>query len=238
MWHLSPLVKRLRGPKLALVYLLISSSPAPAYEEDVHFILTKFLAEKAGAQPVLSRELARFDQFTDDNPATSPWTYSSRRKYHFPKSSQVSDLYKSAGCNLEKIGHALHAEADVFSHSGYSSLIGHLTAGHRPDKTRNAHEVALNMATIKFLTLAKILKCWPEQRKAIISLDPDEFEKDLKPFLTSDVDGIAPTKLQLLVGNDWHRYMKEWDLYQEWINSKADRNQQPGRIDTVAPNGP
>ena len=77
-----------------------------AYEFPVHFTFTMWLAETAGFPEREAWEIAKFDQGTDEDPATEPSIYSidpasvkRREDYHFPTARRLSQLQGLAqGC--------------------------------------------------------------------------------------------------------------------------------------------
>ena len=76
----------IRGLSIALILILqlvLSVNKPVAYEENVHYELTRFLAVSAGLKDDIAFEIARADQGTDEDPATSPWSYTARKMYHF-----------------------------------------------------------------------------------------------------------------------------------------------------------
>lgn len=72
--------------------------PEGQYDIDVHYYLTYYLAMKAGCSDKDSLELATYNQFTDDDPRTSPITLNEtiRRKYHFADDKRLTEMKKEA----------------------------------------------------------------------------------------------------------------------------------------------
>jgi len=140
--------------------------PNGLYEEDVHQDLTYALALAAGFNTNSAATIAAADQRTDDNPATTPmgmtpWgdDVEKRSLYHFTTIERRDDMwqtFKGSG-SLQDLGTYEHAEQDSFSHAGFGPRLGHLMAGHAPDKTYNAPRKADQMAEVTFNTLKQAL---------------------------------------------------------------------------------
>src|SRR5437867_11935506 len=84
------------GP-IIIVTLIGWVIPAHGYEHDVHLSLTMWLTEVAGFSTQEAYEIAKYDQATDDDPATQPLPTvltgrgtDRREKYHaFGSSTQA-----------------------------------------------------------------------------------------------------------------------------------------------------
>jgi hypothetical protein len=129
---------------------LLTSRPAVAYEFAVHFSLTMWLAETVGFSEAEAFEIAKYDQATDDNPLTHPFSdlhdsqgVRKRADYHFVGRIRLGELKRGARCakrgamtalELERIGHYLHALEDSYSHKENGKRLGHLFSWHTPDK--------------------------------------------------------------------------------------------------------
>lgn len=139
--------------------------PDGRYEEDVHYTLTKALAEAAGFSSQHAEMIAQSNQMTDQTPGMSPGDEFStaaldveaRRKYHFTTEQRRQDMlsdfvdsaverYSPIENGLDRLGVYLHAEQDSYSHAGYGPVLGHAIDGHGPDKTYCAPGKADNMA--------------------------------------------------------------------------------------------
>jgi len=123
------------------------------YEQDVHFDLTFALAYAAGYSSTQSLRIAGADQGVDDNPATGPFTGNdARRDFHFTTANRRAEMWDYAGME-EGLGVYLHAEQDSFSHAGFGPAVGHLLAGHSPDKTYTDPTKADSMASDTYQAL-------------------------------------------------------------------------------------
>jgi RHS repeat-associated protein len=123
--------------------------PTGAYEEDVHQQLTTVLAQAAGFDEKTAGEIGRADQGVDEDSKTGPFASAeARRDYHFTTEERRTDLWNAfdASGSTEDLGTYLHAEQDSFAHEGYGPRMGHLSAGHAPDKTYNDPAKADRMA--------------------------------------------------------------------------------------------
>lgn len=138
------------------------TDPKGLYEKDVHYDLTQVLALAAGMSPTVARQIAAGDQGVDDNSATSPMGPSPvgrdvqvRANYHFTSDARRSAMYSifQKSGKAGDLGTYLHAKQDSYSHAGYGARIGHLFAGHRPDKTYNDVSKADTMAQATFSIL-------------------------------------------------------------------------------------
>lgn len=141
---------------LAAVVLLLACLPGSvaAWEEDVHFGLTMWLAYQAGLSESDAREIARANQGLDDNPATAAVPLMIYRvmlgadgeaevasktihELHFPSKDapparpeqrevfpDPSDVRSrvEGSTSRVRIGHALHAFQDTWSHRGVPDI--------------------------------------------------------------------------------------------------------------------
>src|SRR5262249_36642697 len=75
----------------------VTVDPTGLYEQDVHFLLTRTLALRAGFTPAEADEIARADQGVDENPRTSPFAnVEARRQYHFTSDARRAEMRESA----------------------------------------------------------------------------------------------------------------------------------------------
>jgi hypothetical protein len=195
-----------------------------AYEEDVHFFVTMFLAESAGFPLGDAGALARFDQATDDDPSTSPFAgIRQRAAYHFVSISRLMDLEEAArtSCDLRQMGQFLHALEDSYSHKDYEPVLGHAASGHAPDKAYKNPERALVMANKKYFVLAQLLDaCHPKamavRRWSDIAAKLLTFLKTVPTQAQKDKWNEDPSRLKLLLDGDVSRYQQTWREYQAW----------------------
>jgi hypothetical protein len=216
---------------LLIVPMLIGTSHA--YEEDVHFILTIFLAKQAGITEEVAYELAKYDQGTDDDPATEPFFgggffslgFTAREMFHFATASRINDMFLAARrCNVKEAGQYLHTAGDHYSHAGYASVFGHLTGGHRPDIPRYAPDFATNMAQSLFIQLYFLAeencRTWQLRKVDFDGRALQDMKRDrLMPFFTHPDDGLTENKLMSLTGTEWQAYKKLWEDYSGWKQS-------------------
>ena len=145
------------------------------YEDDVHRNLTIALAMAAGFNMQMATSIGRADNGIDYNKKTDPYGVhpGKRKKHHFASEEEIrgkramteayinftggakidSDIMK---ITVDQIGDYLHALQDSFSHKGYGSLIGHVLAGHLPDKTHLRPELANRMAETTYDALVAL----------------------------------------------------------------------------------
>jgi RHS repeat-associated protein len=127
--------------------------PTGGYEVDVHLHLTRALARAAGIAGPVADRIAAANQGVDETAATGPFgARSARRDFHFTDAArrrQLWDRFEQSG-SAEDLGVFFHAQQDSFSHEGYGPTVGHLFAGHRPDRTFAAPERADTMARDTF----------------------------------------------------------------------------------------
>jgi RHS repeat-associated protein len=129
------------------------TDPDGFYERDVHFDLTQVLAYAAGYSSAQSSMIARADQGVDDSPVTGPFVgYGARRDFHFTTAERRAEMWNFAW-NENGLGTYLHSEQDSYSHAGFGPGLGHLFAGHAPDKTYNDPSKADLMANDTYRSL-------------------------------------------------------------------------------------
>jgi len=167
----------LQSPQRWNKYTYVSNNPMRKvdpdgrWERDVHYELTRVLAEAAGFGADEAAHIARADQFTDDNPATSPMgmlpfgeAVERRARWHFtagPRRRELWTQFKSTG-SFDDLGIFLHAEQDSFSHVGFSARFGQVpsfvvngTDLKAVDKTAHKPERADAMARDTYAWLLK-----------------------------------------------------------------------------------
>ncbi|MBU0706298.1 hypothetical protein KJ657_03410 [Patescibacteria group bacterium] len=100
--------------------------------------------------------IAFYNQMTDSDPATGPWSSrETRQLYHFATPEQLGKLHSQAmnTRSHKDIGTFLHAFQDSYSHAGYGPTIGHVLDEHKPDQTYLAVQEAMEMAKNSFFHL-------------------------------------------------------------------------------------
>ncbi len=170
-----PLASNLQNPQALNPYTYALNNPVRytdetgEYQEDVHYDLTYFLSIAAGFDAGQSKTIATFDQYTDDNPATTSGNKDSVQgveqtisnaadgttsNYHFATRSDALERIgiAIASGRLDQLGEALHTFQDTYSHSGLNP-ISHFLSGESPDLTYNDPEKALTMTKESFYML-------------------------------------------------------------------------------------
>jgi RHS repeat-associated protein len=133
------------------------TDPTGAYEEDVHEQLTTVLAQAAGFDENTASQIGRADQGVDEDSKTGPFASTeARRDYHFTSEERRNELWSAfdSSGSIKDLGTYLHAEQDSYSHEGYGPRLGHLSAGHAPDKTYNDPAKADRMAKDTYTKLS------------------------------------------------------------------------------------
>lgn len=134
--------------------------PSGLYESDVHYYLTYFLAIQTGCYTrEETRMIAEGDQYTDEDPATSPGLnkMDQNTRYHalHPGSHEpyLFDLWEDAvrgSGDYAGFGRYLHYYQDTFSHAGFTDPVwGHSpvhNATHAVDKTDDDVPKSMRMA--------------------------------------------------------------------------------------------
>jgi len=136
----------------SVIWLTAPVTSAAAYEFDVHFTITIWLAEMVGFASDDAYEIAKYDQATDDDPATGPLTggyldrasVKRRRLYHFPNADRMAELRRAAercprggrlsARDFKAVGWYLHAFEDVYAHKSHGPWLGHLVTWHTQDR--------------------------------------------------------------------------------------------------------
>jgi RHS repeat-associated protein len=148
------------------------------YEEDVHRDLTFALALAAGFNTHSAKVVASANQYTDDNPKTTPmgmtpWgdNMKKRELYHFTTEARRDELWRTFenSGSLQDLGTFFHAQQDSFSHAGFGARWGHASEGHAPDKTYNDPIKADTMAQDTFTRMTKAVTLLVKNGKETIS---------------------------------------------------------------------
>lgn len=196
----------------------------------VHFTVTLWLAEVAGFDPGKAFEVAKYDQATDDDPATQPlpdWNspgYERRKLYHFVDGRRIQELRKKAeACDPEQMGLFLHAYEDLFSHRDFDSALGHIS-GHTPDKPWTKPGDFKEMVHLKLDELRKLaLVC-----KHMQGQTPNKAAENFDRSRTA-LDGWARDEVQAGVGHPgspkrWDELLPKLyaDRYQAYKNASID----------------
>jgi hypothetical protein len=122
------------------------------------------LAYAAGFSLKDAKIIGREDQHIDDDPKTSPFAgVEARALWHFTtpeRRDEIWSMFEWAATTevnnfayydaLKRLGGYFHAEQDSFAHEGFGPGLGHLFAGHAPDKTFNDVPRADRMARDTF----------------------------------------------------------------------------------------
>jgi hypothetical protein len=125
----------------------------------VHRTLTTLLARAAGFSDSLAAQIGAATQHVDDDPATNPMNitftgvvsgrlYDVEATYHFTTDETRAGHWQRfvSSKDIGRLGIYLHADEDSYSHAGYGPRLGHLSAGHAPDKTATDPGKANQMA--------------------------------------------------------------------------------------------
>lgn len=136
------------------------------YGKDFHYDLDYFINRVSGLDYGQAKTVAYYNQFTDENPFTTPLNTSSittlwmsgmnlmsgiTKKIHFAERNTAIGLMGQAIGNksLEQFGTAKHIFQDTYSHNGLDPYM-HMKKGHDPDYTYLAPEKALEAAKASF----------------------------------------------------------------------------------------
>ncbi|MFN2529832.1 MAG: RHS repeat-associated core domain-containing protein [Pyrinomonadaceae bacterium] len=186
--------------------------PKGLYEEDVHLQLTYALGMAAGFTARDAWNIALGDQGVDDDPNRSPMTVfgvEARRNYHFTTQARRDELWGDfvsasgayTGPNnnnesaLDSLGTFLHAEQDSYSHAGYGPVLGHLSAGHAPDKTYTDPAKADRMAEDTYNRLTTAATVLYNNHKISFQYKPLEW-KVVKPLVQAFNRARTPEEKQ------------------------------------------
>jgi len=155
------------------VALIVYPTECAAYERDVHFSVTLWLAELIGFQEANAFDFAALDDVTDYHPESQPLPTVAdglelgvRRRvlFHFVDRARVNELQRLAlACTPKRttrvqqrdIGHYLHAVSDFYSHEGYEAIAGHALVFGFPDKPWNRPFQLRKMINEKFEALTE-----------------------------------------------------------------------------------
>jgi len=145
------------------------TDPDGQYQRDVHYDLTEYLATNAGFSANDAKVIAFGNQFTDENPETSPINpYNlggATKQYHFQSTESADQrvIEASKSNDLLAFGQSLHPLDDSYSHRDFIEAGQHAFrlrwwglefVGDKPDLTYNDPVKADNMAYHKFMRLA------------------------------------------------------------------------------------
>ena len=134
------------------------SDPNGAYEKDVHYNLTKYLALQAGFSGPDSEKISFANQQIDENQATTATKFAfgstfekQKRAWHFASNERVAEVLTQAFASgdLSELGAALHCYQDsLFAHKKYRKNASHAAASifGNPDDTSRDVGMALEMA--------------------------------------------------------------------------------------------
>jgi RHS repeat-associated protein len=131
--------------------------PTGLYEQDVHRSLTAVLALAAGFDAKTAGTIAAANQAVDDDRSTGAFAgRSARQNYHFTSESRRKVLWESfaSSKSADDLGVYLHSLQDSYSHAEFGASVGHLFAGHAPDKTYNDPSRADEMAAATYTRIA------------------------------------------------------------------------------------
>jgi hypothetical protein len=212
--------------------ILILPGLSEAYEEDVHFFLTLFLADVAGFPFAEATALARYDQATDDDPATTPLptrsdplAISHRALYHFVNAARFVAVEEAAlqACDVKPIGQYLHVVEDFYAHRNYEPVLGHLLSGHAPDKPYLDPETATTMAGQKFSVLVRLAEACrsttaPRARWKEISVRVKAFLSARPPDPRTGANwNTDRDRLKMLIRSEGlSSYEQAWEDYNKW----------------------
>jgi RHS repeat-associated protein len=133
--------------------------PNGLYEANFHQGWTYYLAKQAGFSEAEARTIARanVDMDSGRTRATKPFFgKDERRNYHgFGADQGAADTSARGAPDLTTFGKRLHHYQDTFSHDGFKPRVGHLWAGHEPDKTHNDPAKAVRAALGTFDILSQ-----------------------------------------------------------------------------------
>jgi hypothetical protein len=101
-----------RGLPFVIVVAILSPATLDGYNRNVHYELTRFLAQSAGLSITAAIAIANEDQRVDDDISTGPYLNpNSRRLYHFVSPERLDELRKAvvSSCSLTDAGFYFHA---------------------------------------------------------------------------------------------------------------------------------
>jgi RHS repeat-associated protein len=188
--------------------------PNGRYEEDVHFGLTEVLASSAGFDAEAAGRIARADQSIDEFPNTQPFASQwARENFHFTTQATRDALwssFESFAANgatepaLVVLGQFMHTQQDSYSHAGFGPGLGHVLAGHAPDKTYTDPAKALRMAHDTYNKLSAAADkmgvprsnrvAWNAIRGSIVNFNLAHSKKEKDKYLQQIRDTIAAAR--------------------------------------------
>ncbi len=197
----------------------ISIPPVSAYEIDIHYHFTFFLALYVGFSWDEAHLIASGNQRMDEtglvadgpvnlilNPLTpnpNNFEWHALNEDLGDKIDRLSYLKQRAfdeadiNTKLVMFGQYLHYEQDLLPHNGYGSYFGHVIQGHEPDSPRYAF---LNFNTTTFLTLYSLNDLLENLSRPQKTLNND----DIRPII-DDIYGQSDYYLVGNVGHDANR---------------------------------
>jgi RHS repeat-associated protein len=205
----------------ANLYRYVGNSPANAtdptglYDEDVHFYFTYYLATylgldgpsgftTGGRSVSIAYIIAWMDEYVDQDSTTGPFSgQDARTRFHFvgPNGTTDRDDPRVSGAvdaaaarqDFALLGILLHTYQDSYAHEGYGPRVGHLFAGHDPDRPYRDEAKAKSMAHSvfnKMYALAKAMHVSGLENKSF-----DEFWAQVQSTLltrkSNEADRIA-----------------------------------------------
>ncbi len=191
------------------------------YNSEIHYDATFCLSQEAGFNYDQAKEIAFYDQFVDDNPATMPQNLDSLENidqtltnldkgiveyYHFADRKEATNrLQKSIRSpNLRVFATNLHTYQDSYSHEGLTPF-EHVKQGHDPDMTYLEPRKALTMIKASFFFLR-------EKNKSVNGLgglSPEEYS-------------LAGAKKWLSVRKDYLDFSKSTDKSSSRITAEGE----------------
>jgi RHS repeat-associated protein len=180
--------------------------PTGLYEEDVHRLLTHYLALQAGRAPASARAIAQANQAVDEEHPATPLDKGSFGP-HFMSLASAVDLAQQSSGDVA-LGAALHSVQDAFAHEGYGYPLGHArdnVAGHSPDDPANDPVKAMRMAEMTFELLGGDPKSL--DKGFLEMLFRTASEADRKKMLDEAINGPDPDGVLFTVTRGAHMKM-------------------------------
>jgi hypothetical protein len=222
------------------VFLATPTASASAYEFPAHFTVTIWIAELVGFSSADAYEIAKFDQATDDDPATDPLglldraSVRRRRLYHFPDADRMKILRRGAErCGrrpgpreFKAIGWYLHALEDVHSHKSHGPRLGHLITWHTQDQPWTKPGDFLAMVDAKFRALVALRERCGEQPKVRPTAESDykRARTLIELWVQAEYDGgvddpESPGRFEVLARDLYgSKYESAIQEYRAWVN--------------------